>query len=378
MHGVALVVGAGIGGLAAALALRSAGWDVQVFERTREPRELGFGLMLAPNAMAALSSLGVADRVRAAGVPLGAGEIRRTDGRVLRRFPDPRANGWRVQDLPIVVLRSALHGALLNAIGRDCVATGREAVAFDDAPDGVRLRLSDNTTVDGTILIGADGIGSAIRARLHPSEPAPRSSGYFGLRGASPSVQPLHGLQFLSYFEPGVECALARASTTTIYWYLSLLADDVHRGPADAISVLQRCTAGFERTFHEIVAATPGEALRLDELFVRGPLDAWGRGPVTLLGDAAHPLLPHTGQGAAQALEDAAALGEALARRGEPIAALRQYERSRSQRTRRFIKLGPRIARVTTTRNPIVTWLRNGAIRAIPTFAITRAMAGKR
>jgi 2-polyprenyl-6-methoxyphenol hydroxylase-like FAD-dependent oxidoreductase len=119
-----------------------------------------------------------------------------------------------------------------------------------------------------------------------------------------------------------------------------------------------------------LVAATEDTDLRLDELFVREPLAAWGRGRITLLGDAAHPVLPHSGQGAAQALEDAVALGLVLGREVEPAAALRRYERVRGERTRGIITFGRRVARVTTTKNPLVEGLRNGAIRFAPAFLL--------
>jgi 2-polyprenyl-6-methoxyphenol hydroxylase-like FAD-dependent oxidoreductase len=93
---------------------------------------------------------------------------------------------------------------------------------------------------------------------------------------------------------------------------------------------------------------------------------------VTLLGDAVHPMLPHTGQGAAQALEDGVALGRVLRQSGDHVAALRRFETVRSRRTRRIVKSGPRIARFTTTKNPIVTWLRNTTIRLVPEAALRR------
>jgi 2-polyprenyl-6-methoxyphenol hydroxylase-like FAD-dependent oxidoreductase len=113
--------------------------------------------------------------------------------------------------------------------------------------------------------------------------------------------------------------------------------------------------------------------MRLDELLVREPLDPWGAGAVTLLGDAAHPMLPHTGQGAAQALEDAVGLGRMLTPGGDPVAALRLYEAVRSRRTRRIMKMGPQVARITTTKNSVVAFLRNTAIRFVPGTALVKA-----
>jgi 2-polyprenyl-6-methoxyphenol hydroxylase-like FAD-dependent oxidoreductase len=106
--------------------------------------------------------------------------------------------------------------------------------------------------------------------------------------------------------------------------------------------------------------------MRFDVLLERQALEHWGTGRITLVGDAAHPMLPHTGQGAAQALEDAVALGLVLGSHGSVESALRRYEHVRSRRTRRFIKLGPRLARITTTRSPFVKLLRTTAVRWLP------------
>ena len=103
------------------------------------------------------------------------------------------------------------------------------------------------------------------------------------------------------------------------------------------------------------------------------PVAHWGAGHVTLVGDAAHPMLPFTGQGAAQALEDAVALGRVLRTSGDHLAALRRYEHVRSRLTRRVVRMGPRIARITTTKNPVVGFLRNRAIRLVPAFVFMRA-----
>jgi 2-polyprenyl-6-methoxyphenol hydroxylase-like FAD-dependent oxidoreductase len=133
----------------------------------------------------------------------------------------------------------------------------------------------------------------------------------------------------------------------------------------------------FDPRFRAITAATKPDDMRFDELVTREALSTWGRGPLTLVGDAAHPLMPHTGQGAAQALEDAVALGLALAARGDVERALRRYERVRSRRTRRLVTLGPRIARITTTRNPLVKLLRTTAIQWLPASVLASNAPGR-
>jgi 2-polyprenyl-6-methoxyphenol hydroxylase-like FAD-dependent oxidoreductase len=372
---LALIAGAGIGGLAAGLALRRAGWNIRIFERTDTPRELGFGLGLAPNAIRALRELGIVSTVLAEAATMGdraVAEMRRADGRVLRRLI-VRREQLPPGDMMAIVLRPVLHTTLLDAVGRDAILSGREVVGFEAADAGVRVRFANGDTTTGDVLIGADGVGSVIRTQLHPTEPPPHPSGYFALRGASPATQLLDGVQFIVYFGRAIEVGVVQASRTTVYWYVSLLKDDVDGGALDPRSVLHRFTSTFDRQFQAITAAA--SEIRLDELFAREPLKAWGSGPVTLLGDAAHPMLPHTGQGAAQALEDAVELGRALTAPGDPSAALRAYENIRAPKTRKVVKMGPRIARVTTTRNPVLGALRDSAIRLIPERLLLRGMA---
>jgi 2-polyprenyl-6-methoxyphenol hydroxylase-like FAD-dependent oxidoreductase len=368
----ALIVGAGIGGLAAGIALRRAGWDIRIFESAPTPRAIGFALGLAPNAIAALRELGIADAVIAQGITPSSAEIRRVDGHVIRRFVG-RLEDLPKRDRPSVILRPALHAVLLDALGPAAVEVNRAVVRFTADRTGVTLDLADRAIASGDILVGADGVGSTVRAQLHPGEPPATPSGYFAVRGLSPAVERLDGLQALWYFGRGVESGVIQASPSAIYWFVSLLADEVRSGPLDVDSVMRRCTAGFDAQFHAITRATSPANLRLDELLVREPLEQWGAGPVTLLGDAAHPVLPHTGQGAAQALEDAVGLGHAMKYGSDYVAALRQYEGVRSRHTRRVVKMGPRIAQITTTKNPVVGFLRNTAIRFVPEIALVKA-----
>ncbi len=367
----ALIVGAGIGGLAAGVALRRAGWRVRIFERAASPRELGFALSLAPNAMVALRELKLAERLIAEGNVTADVEVRYADGRLLKRF---NVGAALARAPSVVALRPALHGALLNAIEQETLVLSSEAVGFEVTKTGVVLTLRDGRSETGDVLIGADGLGSIIRRLLHPHEPPPRRSGYYGIRGvAHDGGHHLGHLSAVAYFGHGIEAATVRASEHAVYWYVSLLAEDVPAGTRGPHTIVERCAAVLDDGFRAIVDATRPEDLRLDELCDRDPIDDWGRGPVTLLGDAAHPMLPHTGQGAAQALEDAVALSLALASGDDTVASLRRYERVRSTRTRRMVKRGRRIARFTTTKSTVVGWLRAAAIRIVPMTAILRA-----
>jgi 2-polyprenyl-6-methoxyphenol hydroxylase-like FAD-dependent oxidoreductase len=223
---IALIVGAGIGGLAAGIALGRAGWRVRIFERASNPRELGFALNLAPNAVAALSELGLADRIGSLGHVVTSAELREPGHGVLKHL-DVESVSDRVTPT-VVASRQALHGTLLEAVGRDALELDSAVEGFEQMPTGVTLRCANGTTADGDVLIGADGVNSVIRARLHRGEAAPRTTRYVALRALSRgSAGHMQGLSSIAYLGRGLETAAVQTGGGDVYWYMSLLASDV-------------------------------------------------------------------------------------------------------------------------------------------------------
>jgi 2-polyprenyl-6-methoxyphenol hydroxylase-like FAD-dependent oxidoreductase len=367
----ALVAGAGIGGLAVGIALRQAGWRTRIFERAASPRELGFALNLAPNAMRSLAALGLAERLAAEGHVTTDVELRTPSGRVLKKLNVAVALG---ESPSSVAPRQALHGALLEATPADSLSLGSEVTGFEVDGSRVAVQLSDGRSEAGDLLVGADGLRSAVRGVLHPNGPPLRKSGYYGIRGLAYGVgHHLGDLSAIAYLGHRVESTVVRASASAVYWYISLPAEDV--GPDDraARPIVRRVAARFEGALRAITDATEDDDLRIDELFDRDPITEWGRGPVTLLGDAAHPMLPHTGQGAAQALEDAVALGIVLSGSENVDRALRRYEVVRAARTGKIVRSGRQIARFSTTRSRALDWLRARLIPFVPTKPMVAA-----
>jgi 2-polyprenyl-6-methoxyphenol hydroxylase-like FAD-dependent oxidoreductase len=364
----ALIVGAGIGGLSAGLALRQAGWNIRIFERASSPRELGFGLGLAPNAIAALRKLGIADVVLARGFEPRRAELRRLDGSVLKRAElPPGALGGPM----ILTLRPALHGALLEAVGVDAITLENDVTGFTVKGNGVTLQTAGGRAAEGDLLIGADGVGSVVRRALHPAEPPPRSSGLVAVRGAvHGALRHLGDLDAVYYLGRGVESMLVRASDTGIYWFLSMARALVPPTMQDPTAILALMSPRFDSTFRAVTSTT--EDLRYDELVDRDPIPFWGRDVVTLLGDAAHPVLPHTGQGAAQAITDAVTMAEALTGDVDIERALRAYERERLAKTATLLRQGRRTARIMGTTNPLACYVRDAVLRLIPVKPFAR------
>jgi salicylate hydroxylase len=299
------------------------------------------------------------------------GELRKPNGAVLKRaeFPPEEALGGRM----VVALRPAVHGALLEAVGAESIVLEREATGFAAAGDRVELQFANGERVEGDVLIGADGAYSAIRRALHPDEPPPRSSGIIAVRGAVHGAQRhLGDLAGVIYLGRGIESTFARASATGIYWYLSLAQSLVPEGLRDAAALVAHMATQFDATFRAITSAT--EERRLDELVDRDPIPFWGLGRVTLLGDAAHPLLPHTGQGAAQAIVDAVTLGRLLAGDAAIEPALRSYEQQRRARTTTLLRQGRRTAALMSLTNPIGCAIRDGLVRIAPMTSLVKIL----
>src|SRR5690606_16769635 len=268
-----------------------------------------------------------------------------------------------------------LHGALLTAASNLAPGSLQLATAvsgFEAAGSRVAVRIDDGRTIEGDLLFGADGVASVVRRQLHPGEPPARPSGHYAIRGVASGVTGrMRELSAATYLGDGIEASIAQAGADAVYWYMSVLDRDVDAALAP-LDLARQFLPRLDATFGTIVRATTADDVRVDSLLDRDPLPAWGTGRVTLLGDAAHPMLPHTGQGAAQAIEDAVALGLALQATSDPAAALRRYERVRIARMKKLVVRGRRAAWITTTHSRGLQALRTMLIRMVPARVMAR------
>jgi 2-polyprenyl-6-methoxyphenol hydroxylase-like FAD-dependent oxidoreductase len=365
----AIVIGAGIGGLSAAIALRKAGVETVVFERARELKEIGAGLSLMSNATRALNGLGLTpDALRGIGVPIRVAEIRTSRGEVLSRIPTWQL-GEKVGAQSVAVHRADLQGALLRELGDEAVRLDAACVSFEQDSGGVRAFLADGTEERADLLVGADGLRSKIRQGLL-GDGAPRYAGYTTWRAVvEPECQLVPAGEAWEVWGRGVRFICAQVGRGRVYWAVSKSAQEgEHDVPTGAVkdALLELC-AGWLEPVEGLIAATEKAAILQTDIYDRDPVRVrWGKGRVTLLGDAAHPMTPDLGQGACQAIEDAVALVECLKERENIEAALELYEARRTRRTAAIVRGSRRLGRIAQLQNPLACRLRDAALRALP------------
>lgn len=355
----ALIAGGGIGGLAAGLALQAAGWQVQVAEAVRALRPLGVGINLLPHGSEVLHGLGLGTRLDATGIRTRAIEYRTRFGHLIASDPRGIEAGFAYPQYSIH--RGALQFLLLDALkeraGGGAVLTGHRfagveqdgaqvSAAFDTAAGSVRL--------EADVLIGADGFHSDVRRQLHPDEGPAQAEGMMMYRGAHEQppfgdgrtmfIAGNHDVKFVCY--PISEAARQRGRSL-INWVAEVRhdqpraaseADWTREGSREFIARFR----GFRMPDIDIVALMEAtETITEYPMIDRDPLARWGRGRVTLLGDAAHPMYPIGANGASQTIVDAAALAAALAD-GDPVAGLRAYEADRLPKTAEVVRANRR------------------------------------
>lgn len=351
------IVGGGIGGLTAALALHARGFRPRIYEAAAELQPLGVGIAIHPYGTKELADLGLAEK-------LAAMSVEATDSMFFNRFGQQiyadkigRRGGYGY--LPHLVhrgyLQKMLYDAVVERLGAGAVVLGQACAGIAQDASGVTVALrrgrggADAEPVRADIVVGADGVRSTVRAALHPDLAKPHYSGITLYRGVT-RAKPYHSGGAILHI------GAKRTGTLIVYpildnidgsgltltnWVIELpgsaeIPEDWNRkgDPKTVAHAFDDCRLGFLDVPALLRAA---EAVYEYPMVDHEPLDRWSFGRVTLLGDAAHAMYPRGGNGSNQAIVDARALADALARNADPVAALQAYEQERRERANALV-----------------------------------------
>ncbi|MGV9677578.1 FAD-dependent monooxygenase [Nocardia sp. NPDC003482] len=358
-----LIIGAGIGGLTTAAALRRHGIDAEIHEAAPEFRDTGTGLGILSNATKVLRALDI-DLT--------------TTGRVTRKFTIHRSDGKQLRALPfedmsrelgspaVTLARNDVMTALRAAIGDTPLHLGSRLISYRQ-DDGVTAEFADGRTARGDVLIGADGIRSVVRAQQTGPEPV-REYGYVCWLAVVPFTHPnVEAGAARHYWGRGQRFGLMDIGGGRAYWWgTKNVPPDIARDYTGGKEGIVTAFDGWADEVVAVIAETPPDAIVSVPAQDRNFLDQWGTGRVTLVGDAAHAMLTSLSQGAGSSIEDGYVLAHHLATTPDPTTALRTYENTRRPRARLLVTASRQLSRIEQIHNPLAAATRTAILRYTP------------
>lgn len=346
------VVGAGLGGLTTALALIDKGFDVTVFEQSSELREVGAGVQLGPNAMRVYAALGL-DRTIADFSFVPEAHVVRS-GKTGAAIATTQMKGVYEAQYGMgyhTMLRADLQNALAARLPSGVLQFGKKCRTVEDRPAGVTLRFEDGSAVESDVVVGADGIHSALREHMLGKD-SPRFTGTVAYRGVVDAATLPKGLltdDVSVYIGPHASFVYYYIRRGELVNWVALVEETSWQLESWSVEGDLADVARLYEGWCPVVGDLISHAERCYKwaLFDRDPLPRWVSGRVALLGDAAHPMMPYLAQGGCMAIEDAYVLAHELAAsKDDPEQALRAYEAARLPRASRVQLMSRKVARV--------------------------------
>ncbi|MEV0195911.1 FAD-dependent monooxygenase [Nonomuraea sp. NPDC050691] len=373
-----VVVGAGLGGVTAAVGLHRLGHEVTLFERGAELREAGTGIVVMPNGLRALEALGLAEDVRGHVMHAARAGLRDWRGRPL--LVTDAVQAQQKVGTPAIIDRADLHRALRAPLPADLVRPATPVERLEPDPTGVTVISDGNAVARADAVIAADGIGSKLRQQLIPGHGGLRRTGRMDLRGMLPRppglVTDLLASQLVDR-RSGAMFGLFPVGEHRLYWFTDSVLRGMPPGADEARRQMLSLMADWHPLVTALIEATPPADIYVDPIArLAEPLPSFAAGRIAFLGDAAHAMPPDLGQGASQAFEDAAALTRHLtgAEPADVAQRLLRYDAERRPRANRIMQAASRQSRL-TSQTGVAAWLRDALLRAIPTRLATRQLA---
>jgi salicylate hydroxylase len=358
------IIGGGIGGLTAAQALLRRGFEVAVYESQPELKEIGAGVALGPNAMKALRAIGLEAPVRAIGWEAQAHALRNWKSARAITLTDNAIQAGRYGAAPCFAHRADLLDALARELPAEIVTLGARCVSVQEGGEVASARFKDGSEIEADVIVGADGIHSAVRTSLF-GEDAPRFTGKICYRSviavdAVPGGPPPP--ENVTWLGPHGAIVVYRLRRGELINVVSHYDDENYTHESwitecDRAEVIERYS-GWHESLVRLFSAS--ELWYKWALYDRDPIPQWTRGRATVLGDAAHPMLPYLGQGAGQAMEDGCVLAGALASMPDDLpGALALYERSRRPRASEVVLAARARGADNHLASPLAAWRRD-------------------
>jgi 2-polyprenyl-6-methoxyphenol hydroxylase-like FAD-dependent oxidoreductase len=359
-----IISGAGIAGLCVALALKQRGHTVHVYERAMAHSGLGAGISLWPNAIKALDQLGVGGVVRSNGTSSHSGGIFSATGKLLVA-QDTTANDVRYGAPTVIIHRAVLSDILLNALSQS-PQYNTTITHYTQDMQGVTAYLNNGTSIHGDMLIGSDGIHSAIRQLWFPHI-TPRYAGYTAWRGVCYFDHTRVGSRWGEWLGVGQRFGIAPLKNDAIYWYAT------HNQPANQLIAINDRQTQLSYLFADwgvqvpaIIATTASAAILQHDIHDLPALPYWVDNRVALIGDAAHAMTPNLGQGGCQAIEDAVVLAKAVTSLNDVPAGLQTYQIARKSYVETIVTKSRQIGAVFSINNRWGSAVRNTLLSLMP------------
>ncbi len=361
------IVGGGICGLSLAIALHRKGIQAKVFESVPEMKFLGAGLALAGNAIQAFDSIGLKEDVLKAGKILKILNIKDQQGKVLSSTDAEEVSRKLGVVNNFAVHRADLHKVLLQHLPKDLFVLDKEVKDFLNHDQGVLLSFSDGTQYDADYVIACDGIRSVFRRKLISSS-TPRYAGYTCWRGVIDQIPAgINEYETSETWGNGKRFGIVPLTHNRLYWFATINAsqnnEQLKRYRAED---LLREFSDFHAPIPQILKHTKNDQLIWSDINDIAPVKKYSFGRILLMGDAAHPTTPNLGQGACMAIEDAAVLAILLDKFEDTAEAFKVFEEKRMKRITKIVNDSWSIGKVAQWQNPVLTKLRNAAIRLTP------------
>ncbi|HEY7050810.1 MAG TPA: FAD-dependent oxidoreductase [Mycobacterium sp.] len=365
-----VVVGAGIAGLASVVALQRRGIEVALVEE-RDDASSGAGISIWPNALAALDEIGLGDEVRDAGGRVTAGAMRWRNGTWVRRPHRDRIVKALGEPL-VVIRRAALTEILAGAVKPDTRRLNLAVTSVTETAHGLQLQLSDGTTADADAVVGADGTFSVIAGHLNG--PLKHSyAGYTAWRGvAELRIDPELAAETLG---PGVEFGHVPMGPDHTYWFATERAPEGATCADGELTYLRNKYWSWPEPVPDMLAATDPAAVLRHDIYDRRAAKVWSRGPLVLVGDAAHAMRPHLGQGGCQGLEDAAILAAFVDGADDITSAFARFVAFRRPRVQPLVRESALVGRLVNLRPAMLAAAGIRASVVAPEWWITRHLA---